>query len=173
MAKKKQKNVVPSEKNDRDTVIVISWGLAGVHWSYKKATISGLSYGNCSCTTHMNPEYFLPLFESGEYQAKDHNKNADFANSYVIDMEKVLEESPVFSVRAPMLDVHLAPRAINKGYKNTIENGQLSQAGSFDYVGIELYIEYWRNAGARIGKVQDDGKTIVWEEKIENQLSMF
>lgn len=152
----------------KNIVKVIHWGLNGIHYDYS----SSEGYSFCKCSTYMNPEYFLPLFERGEYQKKD--SNTEFAGSYVIDKEEILEKNPSFSVRAPLLNCDLPPRAINFFVSNrTAENGIVSQAGSMDYIGIELYVEYWRKAGAKIGKVQDDGKTIVWETAVNNQTSLF
>jgi hypothetical protein len=87
-----------------------------------------------------------------------------------------LDQTPGLTVRSPMLGVNLKPNMISRLGAKTPFKGNVTQAGVFDDVGVDIYVEFWRRAGARIGKVQDNGKTIVWESSVEstvNQPSLF
>lgn len=153
-------------------VKVIFWGLPKSICYYFQAE----GYGNCSCETYLSPECFFEQLKTNTYKT---DSNDVFAGAYVINKETVLNDNWGLSFKAPLMDVNLQPYQISKFVERImIENGTINQCGSMDQVGIELYVEYWRNAGAPIGKIQEDGKTIVWEEKksisqnINNQLTL-
>jgi len=137
---------------------MIHWALSSVCYSYQKE-----DYGNCSCDTNMDSDYFLELFKKGEYQKK--YPDTIFVGAYVFDKKEVVEKNLKLVFDCPLLDVNLPPRGLHKLFEPVIENGDLSDAEPLDNIGIELYVEYWRKAGAKIGIVQDDGMTIVWENQ--------
>lgn len=158
--------------NKIQKVKILSWGLAGVNYDYQQE-----GYGNCSCMTYLGEDYFLEMFESGKYQ-KDH-PNTIFSGACVIDKSKVLENKTHLAYKAPLIDVNMHPRHV-KRFVNNVEfdvgdleskdifsivevNFKMKNIGSLDYVGAEIYAEWWRRHGARVGKVQDDNQTIIWK----------
>lgn len=134
----------------------IGWGLGGVYM--KGVTDSGMEV---SVTTYSKPSYFLEEFNSGCYQ-KDRPTDT-FEGAIVIDKEKALEENPRLAVKSPLFDPTLKDNEIRialttKSFEGTLADTQ----SSLDSVGLNIYLEYWKQYSVRLGKVVN-GK-IIWNE---------
>lgn len=131
------------------TVKVLWWGLNGVCYDFQQE-----GYGNCSCTTYKTPEYFFDHID-------ERDKSESFTGAWVIDKSKVLEDNPSLSIKSPLLDVNACPDDYEKSFGKWEKYNEESLSG-WTYVGVNVYVNWWRSQGARIG-IMIDEKTIEWE----------
>lgn len=85
-----------------------------------------------------------------------------YPGGYVVDKLAISnrEEFPQWVVSCPLIDLQLPKRSVER-FGRRVHQCMLENVGCFDHVGIELYLDYWRAKGARIGKRVDD--SIHWE----------
>lgn len=158
----------PAPKPWRLRVLVITLGLGG-HTGYcasertphgkSKSTIQGYHGDPERCATDMAERY-------------------DVEGAWMIDMRAALRANPMLSLRGPLLDVDLEkPEDFDSqaAVESLMGQGLLAMGGAFGnmlagahagvvnlgQVGIEDYLSYWRNGGARIGRIC--GGVITWE----------
>ena len=90
----------------------------------------------------------------------------------VIDKRKVLEERPMLAISMPMcghetkkFDPCIIDDMLLHGLQGEFRTlAQLAKSSTFsgmDFVEPEMYVELWRQQGARIGKISGD--CIIWE----------
>lgn len=107
------------------------------------------------------------------------------SGGWIVDLRPV--EDPVMKViKAPMLGLNLKPNEVDSLSREALDKSIVAQAvkdqpgnplgaivrieeacreqgfSSLDTVGIDLWLQYWRKNGARIGRVGDDGG-VTWE----------
>lgn len=142
-------------------VSLIAWGLGGVYYH-------GIHGGNE--TSVSVPEYATPWLQhlaDGYYQSDEWigrgGTPTDFAGAWVLDKTAVLEKNARLAYDAPMHNVLLGKRSLSVWNGPQLDVGTIQEATPLSYVGTELYVEWWRKAGARVGRVSDDGRTVGWE----------
>lgn len=136
-------------------VVVLSCGLAGCHYEYQgrwgKTSVSG-----CSGLE----DFLAGLAASGGVLAHP-SATCTFVGAFVLDKREPLERSAAWAVWSPMFDPALAPwEASRWGAKR--EERDASKLGAFEYAGLALYVDWWRRAGARVGRVMAGG-AVEWE----------
>lgn len=153
----------PSEHSKPGAVKVsmVAWGLGGVYYH-------GVRNGNeTSSSVPQYAEPWLQQLADGYYESNDWLGNGgthhDFAGAWVLDKTTVLEKSVKLAYDAPMHSPMLAPLAVSVWNGPQIDEGTVEDATPLAYVGTELYVAWWRRAGARVGKVNPDGRTVTWE----------
>lgn len=134
------------------TVKVLWWGLNGVCYDFQQE-----GCGNCSCTTYKTPEYFFSHME-------DRDKNEIFTGAWVIDKSKILENNPTLSIKSPLVDVNADPDSYEKSFNKWEKYTGTETITGWTYVGVNVYVEWWRSRGARIGRMIDE-KSMIWEIK--------
>jgi hypothetical protein len=121
---------------------------------------------------------------SGMYDKPEEYYPAVLDGGWVVDQRTVPSKELVAAVmQAPLVDLQLEPNAVDSLKESTIVESWMCQAmmsepgngfgqilkhelgdsqarpkrrfGSLDKVGIALYLEYWAERGARIGRVND------------------
>jgi hypothetical protein len=159
----------PDFSKHPDEAVEIGFGLGGHHIEFKPCG----SYGASSLSGYEDPDSFERRVASGDY-AKYRMEGAR-----VIDKRAALEKDWGLAVRMPMLSAALEPNGVSgldrscrmldtMAVHGSGTYGQLAQLAladekfsGLDYVGIDIYTQLWRDAGARVGVFQDG--RIQWE----------
>jgi hypothetical protein len=161
------------------TAAVISFGLGGHHIDVDH----GEGYGAGSISGYDSPESF-----ERNLAADRKSSYPPLAHVPVIDKRTALEADYGLAIRSPMCSAKLAPGEVNRfadilpdpadslvvqafAQGNGQQQGLAAMAvaaslGSFsgmDFVAADLYVEWWRTNGARIGRMDETGKVILWD----------
>ena len=156
-----------------DEGVEIGFGLGGHHIEFKPCG----SYGASTLSGYEDPESFERRVAAGDYA------KYRLEGCRVIDKRAAVERNYTLAIAMPMLGAGLAPRAVDSfmkrsedswflkafaGLEETGDYGKLARIAlenkefkGLDYVGIDIYTELWRAAGARIGVFH--GGKITWE----------
>lgn len=159
---------------------LISFGLAGHgveitdtrrNGSRTKARISGY---DC-------PESFERALARGEKA-----EYPPLAGVPVLDKRPALRDRPVLGIQSPLVDVELeegtverldarAARSMLHGLSGGFEvlaalaivHDGKPEPGPLDSVPLRDYLEWWRERGARLGRMDGQGLRIVWQDEKE------
>lgn len=161
------------------TAVLISFGLGGHHIDVNR----GEGYGNCSISGYDTPERFERELASGHKSSYP-----PLADVPVIDKRAVLQQNPCLAIKSPMVNAKLPAGAISRfadiladpadslvvrsfAQGDSQQRGLAAMAiaaatttfGGLDDVAPDVYLEWWRSHGARIGRMDTDGCRILWE----------
>lgn len=149
---------------------IISFGLAGHIEESKNCTLSGYD----------RPEIWKPRADS------------EYSKAVVIDKRALLESSPSLAYLSPMADcgligedVSLCPTPsamLERAIAPSSYGGMLSlhkavtsatkEPGPLDSISPEAFAKWWRDKGARMGAVREDGR-IVWSDGTVQPLKLW
>jgi hypothetical protein len=100
--------------------------------------------------------------------------DTNYAHAVVIDLRSVLSEHPSLAFSAPMVGIEDKP--VSEGV-DPILREHFAGLGTMDTVDPKTYAEFWKDHGARIGKVEyaDGEPTIKFQplERIKGSLSEY
>lgn len=143
----------------------ITFGLGGYH----------AEAGNCTLSGHSGPEQW-------EKGLTDEEKAQEFAGAFVLDIRELVTHKPALGIICPMHKPTLKPGEVDRYGERVDLSDTISQAitrelckhspaarvaiatyklGSLDQVATDIYVDWWRGHGARVGRV--DGHKITWE----------
>ncbi|MFA5240356.1 MAG: hypothetical protein WC476_11715 [Phycisphaerae bacterium] len=146
---------------------IVSFGLGGHYISGENWMLSG----------YESPESFVDQIKTGHYE------KYDLAGALVIDLRAVVEKKPALAFLAPMVSVKLTGEQVDRIKKETIDESLMCKAmmtdtgnqygtllkmqsiskepGPLDMISPEGLVKWWKDRGARTGKL--NGNIIDWD----------
>lgn len=162
----------PAEGKDmrgKSNYSVVTFGLGGYH--AEKSDGLGMLSG------YSDPTYF-----ERELADPERLTSFDFEGAIVIDIRAVVTERPLLAITSPMCNPRLKPGTVDKFNQRVDLSDPITKAivnettrtspglrlavaahkfGSLDMVAVDIYTEFWRGHGARVGRIE--GQHIAWE----------
>jgi len=157
----------------KTTYAVITFGLGGFHAE------AGEGWGSLS--GYSRPEHFEKDLADPE-RFNDFN----FEGAYALDIREAVSSRPMLGILAPLCRPSLPPGTVKKFNETVDLTDPITQAitkeftrtsptlraavaahqfGSMDDVALDIYVEWWRSHGARVGRIEGD--KINWEPVTE------
>lgn len=162
------------------TAHLISFGLGG----HTVELDMGEGYGSSSISGYDTPERF-----ERELASDRKSSYPPLAGVPVVDERAVLEENPGLAISSPMVNAKLPAGAVRRfaevlsnpadsmvvqafAHGDSQQQGLAAMAvaaattdfGGLDYVAPDVYLAWWQARGARIGRMDEDGRTILWQD---------
>ncbi len=128
-----------------------------------------------------SPESFERALSRGEKA-----EYPPLANVPVLDKRQVLRQKPMLSLSSPLIDVDLKDGEISRidadaaqnmlpglsGGFDTLAAAAIAHAGKpepgpLDSISVLAYLRWWKDRGARLGRMDESGMRIVWEDQGE------
>lgn len=163
---------------------LISFGLAG-HLVYTSDTWKDGCRVKGQISGYDTPESFVNALSRGEKSSYP-----PLGGVPVLDKRAVLRDQPALAIKSPLVDVDLEDGAIDRidtgsarallpglsGQFETLAGMAIVHAlagkkepGPLDSISLATFIEWWTSRGARLGHMDDDGLTIIWNDKEEER----
>lgn len=159
---------------------LISFGLGGHHIDVDH----GEGYGSCSISGYDTPERFEKALAAG-----GKGNYPSLAGVPVVDKRPAVEQDWGLAIRSPICSAKLEPGQVSRfaevcpdpagslvvqafaqgtseqqGLAAMACAAALTDFGGLDYVAPDLYLAWWRSHGARVGRMDETGSRILWDD---------